>query len=107
MQDGKVTRQGRTAGARFPFEQRTLDNGMQVIVHPECPHGVVDLADGVGSTAYLVKYCNEAPPGSTIAIGTEINLTNRMALEHPDKTIFELSGETCPVCANTCWKRSG
>ena len=61
---------------------------------------MVDLADGVGSTAFLVKYCNEAPPGSTIAIGTEINLTNRMALEHPDKTIFELSGQTCPVCAN-------
>jgi len=82
------------------YETRKKYPGVKVIVHPECPHDVVDLADGVGSTAFLVKYCNEAPPGSTIAIGTEINLTNRMALEHPDKTIFELSGQTCPVCAN-------
>jgi len=72
----------------------------KIIVHPESPHEVVRLADGSGSTAYIVKYCQEAPPGSTIAIGTEINLINRMAIEHPDKTIFELSGQTCPVCAN-------
>jgi len=73
---------------------------VRVIVHPESPHEVARLADGSGSTAYIVNYCQEAPPGSTIAIGTEINLINRMAIEHPDKTIFELSGQTCPVCAN-------
>ncbi len=73
---------------------------VKVIVHPECPPEVVDLADASGSTAFIVKYCEEAPPGSTIAIGTEINLINRMALTYPDKTIFELSGQTCPVCAN-------
>ncbi len=73
---------------------------VKIIVHPESPHEVVRLADGSGSTSYIVKYCQEAPPGSTIAIGTEINLINRMALEYPDKTIFELSGQTCPVCAN-------
>ena len=47
-----------------------------------------------------MEYCKNAPSGSTIAIGTEINLINRMAHEHPDKTILELSGKTCPVCAN-------
>ena len=72
----------------------------KVIVHPECPHEVVRLADESGSTAYIVKYCEEAPTGSTIAIGTEINLINRMARQYPDKTIFELSGQICPVCAN-------
>jgi len=81
-------------------EVRAQYPDVKIIVHPECPHDVVDLADGVGSTAFLVKYCREAPAGSTIAIGTEINLINRMALEHPDKKIFELSGDTCPVCAN-------
>jgi len=73
---------------------------IKIVVHPECPHEVVEAADSVGSTAHIVKFCNEAPAGSTIAIGTEINLINRMALEHPDKKIFELSGQTCPVCAN-------
>jgi len=74
--------------------------GVKVVVHPECPHEVVDAADADGSTSFIVEYCANAPTGSTIAIGTEINLTNRMAHEHPDKKIFELSGDTCPVCAN-------
>jgi len=79
---------------------RTKYPGVKVVVHPETPHNVVALADGVGSTSFLVNYCKNAPAGSTIAIGTEINLINRMAHDYPDKKIFELSGQTCPVCAN-------
>ena len=71
-----------------------------VVVHPECPHEVVEKADADGSTRFIVDFCEKAPAGSVIAIGTEINLIHRMALTHPDKTIFELSGQTCPVCAN-------
>ena len=74
--------------------------GIRIVVHPECPPDVVKAADADGSTSFIVKYCQEAPSGATIAIGTEINLINRMAHEHPDKTIMELSGQTCPVCAN-------
>lgn len=81
-------------------ETRKQYPDVQVIVHPECPSDVVQLADGSGSTKYIVEYCEKAPAGSTIAIGTEINLINRMALEHPDKTILELSGQSCAVCAN-------
>ena len=73
---------------------------VKIIVHPETPHNVVKLADGVGSTRFIVEYCESAPAGATIAIGTEINLINRMAHDHPDKKIFALSGQTCPVCAN-------
>jgi quinolinate synthase len=73
---------------------------VKVIVHPECLPEVVSMADGSGSTKYIVDYCKQAPPGSTIAIGTEINLIDRMAQEHPDKKIVELSGQVCPVCAN-------
>jgi len=72
----------------------------RVIVHPECTPDVVQAADGNGSTKFIVEYCEKAPSGSTIAIGTEINLINRMAQTYPDKKIFELSGQTCPVCAN-------
>jgi quinolinate synthase len=72
----------------------------KIVVHPECPHEVVRLADAVGSTSFIVKYVEEQPPGTVIAVGTEINLINRLAHNHPDKKIFELSGDTCPVCAN-------
>ena len=74
--------------------------GIQVVVHPESPPEVVELADAYGSTRFLVDYCANAPSGSVIAIGTEINLINRMAHQYPDKKIFELSGQNCPVCAN-------
>lgn len=74
--------------------------GVKVVVHPECPPDVVQKADADGSTKFIVEYVQNAAPGSTIAIGTEINLINRLAHEHPDKKIMELSGQTCPVCAN-------
>jgi quinolinate synthase len=73
---------------------------VRVVVHPECPPAVVELADVYGSTKTIVEYCAQAPSGATIAVGTEINLINRMAHEYPDKKIIELSGQTCPVCAN-------
>jgi quinolinate synthase len=57
---------------------------------------VVNAADGTGSTAYIVKRIEQAPAGSTIAVGTEINLVNRLAAEHPDKTIFCLDPVVCP-----------
>jgi len=81
-------------------EMRAKHPGVKIVVHPECPHNVVELADSAGSTKHIVEFCESAGPGSVIAIGTEINLINRMAHEHPDKTIIELSGQTCPVCAN-------
>ena len=74
--------------------------GVQIVVHPECVESVVDKADAVGSTAFITKYVAEQPAGSVIAIGTEINLTSRLADEYSDKTIFELSGQNCPLCVN-------
>lgn len=72
----------------------------KVVVHPECPHGVVEKADANGSTKFIVEYVKNAPAGSVIAIGTEVNLINRMIHDNPDKKILELSGDTCAVCAN-------
>ena len=81
-------------------EVRRRFPGVKVVVHPECVWDVVAAADAVGSTKFIVDYIGAQPPGSIIAVGTEINLINRMAHAHPDKRIFELSGQTCPVCAN-------
>ncbi len=70
--------------------------GVQVIVHPECSREVVDLADAVGSTERIVEYLRDAAPGSTIAIGTEIHLVQRLARQHPDMTVFSLDPLVCP-----------
>jgi quinolinate synthase len=76
------------ARAEFP--------GVQVIVHPECPMAVVDAADSAGSTDFIVKAIQAAPAGSTFAIGTEINLVNRLAAQYPQHTIFCLDDVICP-----------
>jgi len=81
-------------------EVRERYPGAKIVVHPECPPEVVQLADAAGSTSFIVKYVESQPAGSIIAIGTEINLINRLAKYHPEMRIFELSGQTCPVCAN-------
>lgn len=53
--------------------------GVQVIVHPECRLEVCEKADALGSTERLIKLVQDAPEGSTFAIGTEIHLVNRLA----------------------------
>ena len=70
--------------------------GVRVIVHPECPMPVVDAADENGSTDYIRKAIEAAEPGSTFAIGTEINMVNRLADQHPEHTIFCLDPVICP-----------
>ncbi len=67
-----------------------------VIVHPECAHEVVELADQVGSTDAIIKAVRQAPPGSVIGVGTEIHLVKRLADEHPDRTVICLDPLICP-----------
>lgn len=70
--------------------------GVRVIVHPECPMEVVDAADAAGSTDFIQKAVAAAPAGSTFAIGTEINMVNRLAAQYPQHTIFCLDPVICP-----------
>ncbi len=53
--------------------------GIQVIVHPECRLEVCEKADALGSTERLIKIVQNAPEGTSFAIGTEIHLVNRLA----------------------------
>ncbi|WP_026818093.1 quinolinate synthase NadA [Arthrobacter castelli] len=69
---------------------------VRVIVHPECPMPVVDAADESGSTDYIRKAIAAATEPTTFAIGTEINLVNRLAAEYPQHTIFCLDPVICP-----------
>ena len=68
----------------------------KIVVHPECTQEVVKASDAVGSTSFIVTYVADAPTGSTIIIGTEINLIKRLATEYPDKQILPLKESLCP-----------
>ncbi len=76
-------------------EVRVRAPGVQVLVHPECTHEVVEAADLVGSTEFIIATVAAAPAGSSWAIGTELNLVRRLAQEHPDKTIVFLDRAVC------------
>jgi len=85
--------------ARFSKESvddvRARIPGVNVIVHPECKHEVVQAADLVGSTEHIIKTLEAAPAGSAWAIGTELNLVRRLALQHPDKQVVFLDKTAC------------
>jgi quinolinate synthase len=81
-----------------------------VLVHPECSHEVVTMADDVGSTDYIIKAVESAPAGSTIGVATEIHLVHRLAEEHPDRTVVSLDPIVCPCSTmfridapHLCW----
>lgn len=71
--------------------------GVNVLVHPECKHEVVAAADYVGSTEYIIKALEAAPAGSKWAIGTELNLVQRLAnrFAAQDKQVVFLDKTVC------------
>ncbi len=72
--------------------------GVQVLVHPECTREVVEISDLNGSTSFIIKTVENAPAGTKWAIGTEVNLVNRLAQRFPDKEIHLLAPDLC-MCA--------
>jgi len=87
---------------KFTLDQvrdvRAADPTVRVLVHPECPFDVVQAADLVGSTEFIIDQVRGAAPGASWAIGTEVNLVHRLALEHPEQRIASLQKNVCP-CA--------
>ena len=81
-------KQIQAARERFP--------DVTVLVHPECTMETVQAADLNGSTEFIRKQINEAPAGSKWAVGTEISLVNRLAINNPDKVVFCLDPVSCP-----------
>jgi quinolinate synthase len=69
--------------------------GVQVLVHPECTYDVVTRADLVGSTEFIIRTVEQAPAGSSWAIGTELNLVQRLAEAHPEQHITFLDKTVC------------
>jgi quinolinate synthase len=84
--------------------------GIKILVHPECPREVFELADVSGSTSKIIKTVEAAAPGAKWAIGTELHLVNRLKQEHPEQEVYFLSPVVC-MCAtmyridlaHLCW----
>lgn len=72
--------------------------GVQILVHPECTREVVEMSDLNGSTSFIIKTVENSPAGSKWAIGTEVNLVNRLQQRFPDKEIHLLAPDLC-MCA--------
>jgi quinolinate synthase len=70
-------------------EARRAHPDAVVVVHPECPAEVVDLADEVLSTSGMVRFAAETAK-KTIVLGTEEGILHRLKKENPDKQFFTL-----------------
>ena len=89
---------------------RQQHSGIKILVHPECPRSVNDLADVSGSTGKIIDTVQNSPAGTKWAIGTELHLVNRLKAEHPEQEIHFLSPVVC-MCAtmyridlpHLCW----
>lgn len=91
---------------RFNLRQieraRAEHPGAKVLVHPECFPEVVAAADASGSTAFIIRYVEELPPGSTVVVGTEINLVERLARQHEGRLlVLPLVESACTHMAQT------
>ena len=102
----------RRAAHDVPDQQPVIaaHRGVRVIVHPECSHDVVAMADEVGSTDYIIGAVDRAPAGTVIGVGTEIHLVQRLDAEHPDLRVVSLDPLICPCstmfridAAHLCW----
>jgi quinolinate synthase len=95
---------------RFNLRQiervRAEHPGIKVVVHPECTPAVAAAADAVGSTAFIIQYVEKLPAGAAVAIGTEINLVERLAAQHRGKVeVRPLVESACTHMAQTTEER--
>ena len=77
------------------IDMRKKVPGIQILVHPECKNEVVSSADVVGSTEAIIRAIEASAVGSKWAIGTELNLVQRLANTYPDREIHFLDKTVC------------
>ncbi len=77
-----------------------------VLVHPESPAAVIELADAVGSTSQLIEAAQRLPHKKFI-VATDRGIFYKMQQAAPDKTFLEAPtagvGATCLSCAHCPW----
>jgi len=83
---------------------------IQILAHPECSREVCETSDFVGSTEMIIKHVASAKKDSKFAVATELNLVNRLRINHPEHQIWFLS-PTVSMCStmfrtdppHLCW----
>ena len=87
-------------------DMKALHPDAAVLVHPESPAAIVDLADAVGSTSQLIKAAQEMPNKKFI-VATDRGIFYKMQQLCPEKEFFEAptagEGATCRSCAHCPW----
>lgn len=77
-----------------------------ILVHPESPASVVELADAVGSTSQLIA-ASSLMDNDTFIVATDRGIFYKMQQANPDKTFIEAptagNGATCKSCAHCPW----
>ena len=77
-----------------------------VLVHPESPAAVIELADRVGSTTQIIRAAQELP-NQTFIVATDQGIFYKLQQAAPDKTFIIAptagNGATCRSCANCPW----
>ncbi|QYK14773.1 quinolinate synthase NadA [Shewanella rhizosphaerae] len=77
-----------------------------VLVHPESPASVVEMADAVGSTSQLIKAA-QSLENDTFIVATDKGIFYKMQQAAPNKTLIEAptggNGATCRSCAHCPW----
>ncbi|CNE98212.1 quinolinate synthase NadA [Yersinia frederiksenii] len=85
---------------------KALHPDAAVLVHPESPQAVVDMADAVGSTSQLIQAARTLPQKKLI-VATDRGIFYKMQQACPDKELFEAptagEGATCRSCAHCPW----
>ncbi len=92
--------------AKHIVDLKALHPDAAVLVHPESPSSVIELADAVGSTSQLIKAA-QTLPNRRFIVATDRGIFYKMQQLCPDKEFFEAptagNGATCRSCAHCPW----
>jgi quinolinate synthase len=87
-------------------DMKALHPDAAILVHPESPAEIIDLADAVGSTSQLIKAAQDMPNMKFI-VATDRGIFYKMQQLCPGKEFFEAptagEGATCKSCAHCPW----
>lgn len=92
--------------SRQLLDMKALYPDAAILVHPESPEAVIDLADAVGSTSQLIAAAQRMP-NKTFIVATDRGIFYKMQQLCPDKVFVEAptagNGAACRSCAHCPW----
>ena len=85
-------------------DARADNKAVKILVHPECCQEVVELADLVGSTEFIIQQIANAPKGSSWVVGTEVHLVNRLAQAAQERDVQVRMLSDCQCLCTTMYR---